>query len=388
MADTSAFHPPRWVLRFFQALTVLGAATLVGVLFLMPERAWANLLLLSNYLVGVGLGGLVLVALFYVTGARWSVPLRRVPEALSAALPVACVVLAVVLLCQPSLYSWYTGPPSGEEASPLRTFWLNRPFFVIRGLAYLGIWLAFAFAIVRTSRRQDQTGDAALTGRNVRLSAGFLLAFGVTCWLASSDWLMSLEPDWTSTVFGVYNFAGIFLSALATVTLLAIWLRRFGPLRAYLTEDHLHDLGTLVFSFSCFWMYTWFCQYLLIWYTNHPVETVYLRRRWEGTWPTILYLDLVLNWAIPFAVLLFRGAKCRPVILGSVCLVVLAGRWVDLFLMIFPSQGDALAIPGLAEAGFALGAVGIFALTVFRTLVKIPLVPIHDPLLLRESPHA
>jgi len=205
------------------------------------------------------------------------------------------------------------------------------------------------------------------------------VAFGVTCWLASSDWLMSLEPDWTSTVFGVYNFAGLFLSALAAATLLAILLRQSGPLRNVVTEDHLHDLGKLVFAFSCFWMYVWFCQYLLIWYTNHPAETVYLRHRAEGAWPRVLLLDLVLNWGIPFVVLLPRWTKCRAWVLAPVCLILLAGRWVDLFLMIFPSQSQTLAIPGLAEAGFALGALGVLALAILWGLARAPLVPVNDP---------
>src|SRR5262249_16847742 len=159
-----------------------------------------------------------------------------------------------------------------------------------------------------------------------------------TCWLASYDWIMSLEPEWASTVFGVYNFAGLFLSGLAAVILLVIWLRRQGPLQAVLNESHLHDLGTLLFAMSSFWMYTWFCQFLLIWYVNKPEETAYLRRRWQGGWAAWLFLDLALNWVIPFLVLLSRRAKCNPRVLGTVAVLVLAGRWVDLFLMIFPSQ--------------------------------------------------
>jgi len=385
MADTLAFHPSRGLVRLCQGLTALGGITLAAGLAWRPERAWANVLLISIYLIGVALGGLVLVALHYVTGARWSTPVRRISEALAAVLPVGGIGLVLVLVIQPTLYPWYEAAAGAENASPLRELWLNRPFFLVRTLIYLGIWLAFAFAILRTSHRQDRTGESALTGRNLKLSAGFLVAFGVTCWLANSDWIMSLEPDWTSTVFGVYSFAGLFLSALAAVTLLAILLRQFGPMRSIISYDHLHDLGTLVFAFSCFWMYVWFCQYLLIWYTNHPVETIYLQRRWEGNWPTIMLLDVVLGWGIPFVVLLFRGAKCRPVILAFICLVVLAGRWMDLFLMIFPSQDAALAIPGVVEIGFALGAVGVFALVVLRTLSRNSLVPVHDPLLQQQG---
>jgi hypothetical protein len=352
-----------------------------------PQRAWANVLLASNYLVGLSLGGLVLVALHYVTGARWSVPLRRLPEALSFALPVGGLGLIVTLVVQPSLYPWYAGASAEEHASALRSLWLDRPFFLVRALVYLAVWLAFAAAILHNSRRQDKTGEPNLTAWNIRLSAGFLVAFGVTCWLSSYDWLMSLEPHWQSTVFGVYNFASLFVSTLAAVTLLAVCLGRCGPLERFLTRDHLHDLGTLLFAFSSFWMYTWFCQYLLIWYTNHPDEGIYFWRRSDQPWPALLLLNLVLNWGIPFGVLLFRGAKRQPLILATVAVIVLAGRWLDLYVMIFPSQPDPSGLPGVLEIGLMLGAVGLFALVVFRALAQAPLVPVNDPFLVRENAH-
>jgi hypothetical protein len=387
MADAMAFRPPRGVLRLFQGLALVGGATLVAGLATSPQRAWPNALLVSTYLVGLALGGLLLLALHHVTGARWSVPLCRVPEALAAALPLAGLGLVAVLLLRPSLYAWADSPPAaGGYTSPLRALWLGRPFFLLRAVVYLGVWLAFAVALVRAARRQQRGGAGGRAGSGVGLSAAFLVAFGVTWWLASSDWLMSLEPDWSSTIFGVYNFAGLFLSALAAVTLLAVWLRRFSPLREVLTADHLHDLGTLLFGFSSFWMYTWFCQYLLIWYTNHSEETAYFQRRWHGAWPALVLLDLALNWAIPFAVLLFRGAKRRPGILAAVALVVLAGRWVDLYVMIFPSQGEAVAVPGAVEAGFVLGAAGVFGLAFLRALAAAPLVPVNSPVGPREDP--
>jgi hypothetical protein len=257
----------------------------------------------------------------------------------------------------------------------LRSFWLVRWFFLLRSLAYLVIWLAFAGAIIGKAHRLDQGNEPGLNASLTARSAGFLVVFGLTCWLATNDWLMSLTPAWSSTMFGVYNFAGLFLSALAALTHLAVWLRRSSPLRTYLTEDCFHDLGTLIFSFSCFWMYIWICQYLLIWYTNHPEETVYLRTRWEGPWSGFLIAGLALNWGIPFVVLLFREPKRRPTVLALVCLVILAGRWVDLFLMIAPSQDEALSTPGLFEAVLAVGAAGAGGLVVFRALGRAPLVP-------------
>jgi hypothetical protein len=130
---------------------------------------------------------------------------------------------------------------------------------------------------------------------------------------------------------------------------------------------------------SSFWMYTWYCQYMLIWFVNNPEETSYLRVRWRETWPVWMFLALALNWAIPFVVLLFRSAKRTAWLLGTVALLVLAGRWVDLSLMILPTQQDAHQQPGLLEAGILLGTVGVFLLVVFRRLRQAPLVPLHEP---------
>jgi hypothetical protein len=341
----------------------------------MSERAWANLFLAGNWLLGLGLGGLVLLALHYVTGAHWSSPLRRALEAMSAALPLAAVVLLAVLFGHASF--WFaetTAAPPPE--SPLHRIWMERPFFLVRSLIYFGLWMAFAGVMVRSSRRQDREENpglkAGLYERNRKLSAFFLVVFGITCWLSSSDWLMSLDRDWASTIYGVYNFAGLFLSALAAECLLAIWVRkRSAP--GVITEDQLHDLGTLLFGFSSFWMYTWFCQYMLIWYVNVPDETSYFRLRWNSEWRDWVLFDIALNWAVPFVVLIFRSAKRNPLILGTVALVVLVGRWVDLAVMILPTQESAAYVPQVGDAGWAVGAAVVFGFIVLRALRGEPL---------------
>lgn len=380
-----SYRLPTKAVLLFQGLAILGGITFAAGLFLEPQRTWINILLVSYYLVGLGLGGLLLVALLYVTGARWSLPVRRVPEAMTAVLPWAAIGIAAVLLGRPSLYPWAVSSSPHISESSLHHFWLNRPFFLIRSLTYVALWLAFAVAIVRNSRRQDMDGDPTPTRKNIRLSAAFLVVFGITCWLASYDWIMSLEPQWASDVFGVYNFAGLFVSGLAAVILLVLWLRRHSPLRAVVNDDHLHDLGTLLFSFSSFWMYIWLCQYLLIWYVNNPEETAYYRQRSQGIWPALFIFDLALNWGIPFVVLLFRSAKRNSLVLGAMAMVVLAGRWVDLYLMILPSQHGTEPAFGAIEAGLLLGVFGLFALVVFRSLSKASLIPLHEPIGLTDA---
>ena len=215
-------------------LAVLGAVDVAAGVTLAPDRMWASLLLVSYYAVGVGLAALCFVAIHYTTGASWSVAVRRVAEALAGTLPFTLLFLILVLIARPQLYSWTVAGGLGsttDSATAFKRFWLSRPFFLERAVAYAAIWSAFAFAIRWCSRRQDADGDARWTRANVRLSAAFLVVFGVTFTLASMDWVMSLEPLWYSTIFGVYNFAGLFLSGLAALIVVALWLEKKGPLR-------------------------------------------------------------------------------------------------------------------------------------------------------------
>ncbi len=362
-----------------KAFRWLWASALVGVLALalggvfQPQRLWPNLLLLGFLSVGFGLGGLLLIAFRDLTGARWNDNFRCVREAMASTLPWTAPVLAVILIAGLSSYPWYLAGTLAEETDWFKRWWLQPGFFSVRAIGYLAIWVAFARAMVWASRREGALGGPTRT--SVRLSAAFLVVFSLTFWLASTDWIMSLEPAWYSTAFAVYNFGGILLSSLAAVTLVTVWLRR-GPLRNGVTRDQLHDLGTLLLSFSCFWMYIWFCQYMLIWYTNVPEETSYYANRIHGLWTPLFYANIVVNWAIPFAVLLPRASKQSAGVLVKVSLLVLVGRWLDVYLMILPSTGgDAPAI-GLCEIGAMGLVVGALGLLLLQVLPKsLPLAP-------------
>jgi hypothetical protein len=362
MASVSESHSSSGYLRLLQAAVALGAATAIFGLWQAPQQTWANLLLVSLYLLGLGTGGLVWLSLHDLTGARWSDSLKPIRQAMSAVLPVAAVGLLAVLICRPSLYAWTSAAFAEEPGPPMRHIWLNRPFFLARAVAYLAMWVGFAAAFLRMFRAQESANDAALARRRVAFAAAFLVVFGITCWLASLDWIMSLEPRWTSTIFGVYNFGGLFLSSLAATIVLVAWKGSKCPVNA----SQLHDLGTLLFAFSSFWMYLWFCQYWLIWYVNNPEETIYYVRRSHDNWPVLVVLNLILNWGIPFGILLVRSARRNSHVLGSVALVVLMGRWLDLFLMIFPSQPNAMRGFGAIEIGLVLGAAGVFLWTISR----------------------
>lgn len=372
------------LLRPWRILMAVGALTLLAGLFASPDRTWAAVLLAGQYLVGLGLGGVFLVAMHYLTGAGWSVSVRRIPEAMAGLLPAGLLATAAVLLVHPSLYTWIT--EADGAIGGFKGLWLSYGFVLLRSAIYAAIWIAFGCALIGHSRAQDLDGDPAHSRRNLGLAAAFTVCFALSYWLASVDWVMALEHHWYSTIFGVYAFAGLFSSALAFAILVAQWLRCDPVLAGIIREDHLHDLGKLLLGATTLWAYIWFSQYMLIWYANIPEETFYYVHRQQGTWMPLFVMNLLLNWVVPFFVLLPRASKRDGTILARVALVVLVGRWLDLYQMIFPPVAGESPVFGLWEIGITLGLVGAAVVLVLRRLGKAPLVPLRDPHL-QESLH-
>jgi hypothetical protein len=386
IAETIPFTPSARVLRRFQGLAVVGLAALGAGFYFAPQRAWLDFLMASYALVCLGLAGLFFVALHYATGAGWSVAIRRVPEAMTAAVPVGAVGVLTVFLARPGIYSWYGEHfNTAEGYMGFKQTWLSHPFFVGRAVFYIALWLIFRAVLLRTSRGQDSTGAFAATQKNTAVGTAFLVVFGLSFWLASYDWVMSLEPHWYSTIFGVYNFAGLFESGLAVMALLVVWLRR-DALRGTASREHLQDLSTLLFAFATFWMYIWFSQYMLIWYANLPEETLYFIKRTDGPWLALFVLTALLNWVVPFFLLLPRGNKRNPRVVAWAAVIVVLGRALDLYLMFLPPVMGANPEFHLWEAGAFLALIGVFGLTVIRGLRQAPLVPVGDPYL-PESLH-
>jgi hypothetical protein len=368
------------------AALAAGAVVAAGVV-LSPGRAWPNVLLAAMYALGLALGSMLFLAFHYLTGAGWSVCLKRVAEAVASTLPLGAALALAAVAGTGTLYEWsHAEVVAGDPILRHKAAWLDLPFFAGRAVLYLAVWLLFCRAMLLVSRRQDSTGGLAANRRSTVLAAAFIPAYIVTFSLASIDWLMSLEPHWYSTVFAAYNFAGSFVSALAAITTAAIVLRRSGPLAGIVNEHHLHDLGKLTLGFCTFWAYLWFSQYLLIWYGNLPEEVTYYVHRHTGAWAVLSAANLLANWAVPFLVLLPRPAKTEESTLLRVCALLLAGRWLDLYLMIqpvFEPEAPVLGIQEIAPLGLLAAA---FVLLLRRGLGAADLVPRGDPYL-EESLH-
>ncbi|MBI3119757.1 MAG: hypothetical protein HYZ00_13775 [Candidatus Hydrogenedentes bacterium] len=379
------FRAPAKTQRLWRTFMIIGAATLALGLFVAPGRVWAAVLLAGMYLIGLGLGGLFLVAMHYLTAAGWRVVIRRVPEAMVSLLPAGLLAVGAVLVLHPSLYEWIHAETG--ELIGFKGFWLSYGFLLFRALLFAAVWLGFAAVMLGHSRLQDFDGDVDHTRRNVAVSAAFAVCFALSYWLANVDWVMSLEPHWFSTIFGVYNFTGLFAGSLACTILVAHWLRQQPLLRAIIRDDHMHDLGKLLLGACTLWAYIWFSQYMLIWYANIPEETVYYVQRQAGAWHPLFLMNPILNWVIPFFVLLPRGCKRSGSVLTRVAFVVLVGHWLDLYLMIFPSVSPDAPSFGLWEAGIALGAAGVIGALVLRALGRAALVPLKDPYLQESLNH-
>ncbi len=360
--------------------TAAAAVLLVGAVF-VPERIWSNLFVATFFLLTIALGGMVFIALAFVTGAGWNVAFRRVPEALAKVVPIVGLAILIVLGLRMNRYGWHHDGGGDAGTYWFKELWLTPAYWQLRSACYIVIWSLLGGWLVGRSRKRDaNSSNAGYQAGNVRGAALFLVVYAVTFSLASVDWIMSLDPLWFSTMWGVYNFAGMVLAALATVVILCILLSAPGrPLQGVFSTEHLHDLGRLLVGFSCFWMYIWFSQYMLIWYSNIPEETSYFVDRTHGPWGPVVVISIVLNWIVPFFVLLPRSAKRSRSVMMKIAVVLLIGRWVDLVVMVFPPTVGETPVFGVWEVASIACAAAIGLCLVDRAFRGAGPVPRNDP---------
>jgi len=365
----------------FKKLTMATAVGLITIIIgvFASERIWPNILLAANYITGIGFTGMLFVAILYVSNAGWGVAIRRIPEAMFSALSVGFILMLLVLLGVHHLYEWsHPGVMVNDPILQGKEPWLNLPSFILRVPIYFGIWFLLGKPILNHSRKQDESGDPEHKQKSIRWSAAWLYIGGIAFIISSFDWIMSIEPHWYSTIFGLYNFSGVFNSGLAFMIILLIYLRRIGYIKV-LKNDHLYELARYLFAFTTFWVYIWFSQHMLIWYANIPEETGYYLKRHAGAFGVLTVINILMNWLIPFTILLFRKSKRteKPLLIASS--IVLIGHWTDLYLMIFPPLIGNNPEFGFIELGVAIIIIVISFGLVILTISKGNLVPIKDP---------
>ncbi len=378
--------------RLKTALSVcmlIGAAAFAAGLFMEKDRAWGAFLTASLFVLFLSLGGVFFTAIQHVSKAGWSVNIRRLMEGFGAYLPWGALAALALLFSGKSLYIWFDpAQAAGDHLLAHKAPYLNIWFFSLRLIVFFGIWIWLARRLAGFSLKQDQTGDPGLSQKSARHSVAFLILFTLSFTFFTVDVLMSLEPHWFSTVFGLYAFSGLIQSFIAALILLAIYFRRRGPLAGLVNENHLHDLGKFLLGFTIFWAYIAFSQYMLIWYANLPEETGYYHRRAQMPWLWLSLALIVFKFIVPFLFLLPRWVKRDERALIFISSLILIMQYADIYWMTGPSLHAEGPRFGFVEAGALLGFGAALLHSLLSFLSRHPAAPLRDPYKPESDSHA
>lgn len=361
-------------------LTLAGLAVIILSYIVNPERSAYNNIIGLTFFGSIVIGSLVLVALEYLSGAVWSVLLRRVSEFLASALPIMIIFAIPVLFNMHGVFHW-THTEHADEILKAKSPYLNIPFFLVRFFAVMVLLYLFYWLFIRNSRKQDVTSDQKLTKSNVILSALFMPVAAVGLTVLSVDWIMSLEPHWFSTIFGIYYISGTLLAGLAATTFAGVSLGEKGYITG-INRDHYYSLGALMFGITNFWAYIAFSQFLLIWYANIPEETFWFVQRWQGGWAVISVVLIIIKFAVPYAGLLSQPSKSDPKKLKTMSVIILFAHFFDLYWLVMPTYSKTITLSWY-ELGFPLFVIGILILVFNINAKKNNLIPVGDPKLKR-----
>ena len=370
------------------AVVGLGASFAGGLLNLfggdakeMHDQFYFSWLTAFFFFTTLSLGGLFFTILHHLVRASWSTGLRRVAENLAMNIPIMALCAGVLAFGFHDVYHWTHIDPADDPIFAVKEPYLNIEFFSIRTIAFFVIWMAMAFFFRKNSIAQDESGDLALSFKMRKLAPISMLTFALTLTFFSFDWLMSLDPHWFSTMFGVYIFAGTVIAIFATLILCTLWLTSNNVLSNTLTIGNFHDSGKLMFGFIIFWTYITFSQYFLIWYANIPEEIGWFMRRAEGGWGNIGLLIVVGHFILPFWVTMSRHMKRNRLILGLAAGWMLLMHFVDLYFIIMPEHSHHVHFHWLDLSTF-IGIGGLFLLGFLYWCNKDAIVAHKDPQLI------
>ncbi len=370
---------------YIWSVTAAGVGLLgAGLALLQPggsSRLLWSYLVSYVFFLSLALGALFFVLLQHLTHAGWSVVVRRLAEAVAANLPLLAVLALPVIFGARALYPWADAAAMAADPTlAKKTVYLNLPFFVVRLVIYFAVWAWCGRSYFRRSVSQDESGDEKETRTLERWAPAATVVYALTTTFAAFDLLMSLEPRWFSTIFGVYFFAGAFVGFLALLAVVALVVQNAGCLTRAVTAEHYHDIGKLLFAFVIFWAYIGFSQFMLIWYGNMPEETNWFRPRVAGAWGVVAAVLLFGHFFLPFFGLLGRRAKRTTAVLVLFAVWLLAMHYLDLYWVVMPEMRAAGGwTQRLADASVLLMLGGALTAVTARRMARCSLVPEGDP---------
>lgn len=349
------------------------------------KRTWANYLLNNYYFISIAIGAAFFGAIQYITQSGWSAMFKRIPEAMSAYIPIAAVFFVLLFFGMHSIFEWtHEEVIQHDHLVQYKSPYLNIPFFFIRVVVFFAAWIIMSKLLRKISLQEDEVGGIRYFEKTELFSKVFIFIIALSFSLFAVDMLMSLEPHWFSTLFAAKSFIAAFLHGSSIITLIVIILFRLGKL-PQLNSSHMHDFTRYIFMASIVWGYFNFAEFMLIWYGNIPEETAWYVHRWHGSYKILFFANIVLNWLIPFLVLMPRKTSRSKMVILPVIIILIIGQYAELYYIIWPATVHEAKF-GLLEVGTFLGYVGLFALVVSTYLAKANLIPKNHPYL-QESLH-
>ncbi|MEH0154341.1 quinol:cytochrome C oxidoreductase [Limibacter armeniacum] len=351
----------------------------------LKTNLWMN----AVYFIGIALLGFFFFTIQFAANAGWSTPVQRIMLNFGRFIPIGGAILLVAFLIgNHDIFHWthsYLFDPTSPEFDPVikgKEGFLNLPFYLVRMVVFVAVWTVFFFMLNKLSTNEDlHVGSTVHFRRTQRISVAFLIFFGVSESIASWDWIMSIDTHWYSTLFGWYCLASWLVTAVSSITLVAVILKEMGYLKI-VNENHFHDLGKFIFGFSIFWSYLFLAQFLLIYYANIPEETIYfIERLRSGNYFWIFVTMLLFNFVMPFFIMMTRDAKRKTMFLKIVTVVIIIGHWLDFYLMITPGVLKENGGMTLSAIGMGLVFLSGFAYVIFNGLTKAGLIPQNHPMI-------
>ena len=365
--------------RFLIAGAAGAVVSLLGA-FLNPTQFLQSYLMAYMLCLGVTLGCLALGMVHQLSGGAWGVVLRRSIGAATRVLPVMTLLFLPIVFGMHRLYPWTNADlVAHDEALRHKHLYLNTPFFLVRAALYFLVWNTVTYFLNAWSLEQDRNPDPRIARRMQMLSAAGLLGYGLTITFASFDWLMSLEPHWFSTMYGVLILGGQGLSAMAFLIATVVWLSRRAPLDRVIVAAHFHDLGNLMLAFVMLWAYFSFSQYLIIWAGNLPLEIGWYLHRTHTSWRVVAIGLIVFHFALPFILLLSRTVKREAGTILVVAVWILVARVVDLFWLIAPEFHEHGISVSWLDLVLPLTLGALWLACFIHQLRGRAILPLHDP---------
>lgn len=385
-------------------LGVGGLALVLGIVFLAMSkdevaqtRFWSVLLQNSVFFLLVVNASMFFICATTLAMGGWQMAFRRVPEAISSVVPVFAVLALLVFVGiifghRHDIYHWLdTEHVKHDPILQGKSGFLNPTFFMVWTIITLLMWSFVGAKMRKLSSQADEPMDQDTSKKfiwnNTVWGAIFIVFFALTVgstipWL----WLMSIDAHWYSTMYSWYTFASSFVAGMSLVAIYVVYLKNNDYLE-YVSEEHLHDLGKFMFAFSVFWTYLWYSQFMLIWYANIPEETVYFKPRMQGAYRAIFFLNLIINFAVPFLLLMRRGSKRNFTTIAVLAVLIIMGHWVDFYQMVMPGTLHEHYSLGWFEFGILALYGGLIMLFVGKGLTKKPLVAMHHPFIKESTIH-